>query len=139
MDESFRRSRIRHGALDAWIAAHRTTKTRKRGFEASARVILARGVRALTRVLFALESRWAPLDHWLEAELKTLKDPMRVAPQLVRSMNDQDPSPLIAALESLDEPLATEGFPLEIEKRRELFLELIHPENRVERATHGLF
>ena len=100
-------------------------------------MLLARGVKALTRILFALEWRWTPLDHWLEAELHTLQDPARVGSDLVSALTMGQPEPLIDALDRLEDTLAAEGVARPSE-RVKLFLELIHPTRAVEREVHGV-
>ena len=137
MDEGFRRARLLHGTIDAGVAVKRAGKTAGRGMEGAARVLLARGAKALARVLFALERRWVPLDHWLEPELKTLKEGEDAARGLLRTLRSGDPATLGDALQSLEERLHAEGVPRP-EGRRELFFELIHPSRADERAVHGL-
>jgi hypothetical protein len=137
MPEAFRQARLRHGAIDGWIAAHRAAKTFKRGASAAAHLNVNRGVRALSRVLFALERRWTPLDHWFEAELATLQDPAGVGPRLVEALNTGRPEVLRAAVESLAEPLAAEAIALDPASRHALFFRLIHPSNAAERALHA--
>jgi hypothetical protein len=95
-------------------------------------------VRALTRVVFALEWRWAPLDHWWEKDLATLGDPHGARAPLLEAMRTLDPRPLETALGRLDGALAAEGVPARPEARIELFLTLVHASNAVERARHAV-
>lgn len=136
MPAEFREARMRHGAVDAWLAAGRAEKTLARGYEAAGRQVVARGAKALARVLFALEHRWTPLDHWLEAELATLEDAAGAAPLLRLALIETAPAALAEALTRLEPAL---GFPAEVAARRDLFLTLIHPAHAAERRIHGLF
>ena len=88
-------------------------------------------------MIFALEWRWVPLDHWWEAELRTLDDPAAVGPLLVEALVESTPAPLQEALARLEDRLYAEGVPHPA-GRRDLFLELIHPSQAEERAIHGL-
>jgi hypothetical protein len=137
MDPDFRHKRLLHSTIDAWVPPYRAGKSRKRGHEAATRLLIARGVMALTRLIFALEWRWVPLDHWWEAELRTLDDPDRVGPDLVRALNDAEPKALSEALARLEDRLHAEGVPRAPDRNR-LFFELIHPERREERAIFGM-
>ncbi|MCA1633818.1 MAG: DUF4037 domain-containing protein [Acidobacteria bacterium] len=137
MDEGFRRALLLHGTIDAGIAVKRALKTGGRGLEGAARMLLARGAKALARVLFALERRWVPLDHWLEPELKTLKEGEDAARGLLDALRSGDPATLGDALKSLEDRLHAEGVPRP-DGRTELFFELIHPSRAEERAVHGL-
>jgi hypothetical protein len=137
MDADFRAKRLKHSTIDAWIPPYRAKKCIKRGQMASARLLVSRGARALSRLAFALESRWVPLDHWLEPELKTLKDPAGLGHFIVQALLTGDPIYLENGLAALDSALLAEGIPGP-KGRGDLFLELIHPENAVERAIHGL-
>ncbi len=138
MDADFRHKRLLHGTIDAAFAPRRALKTLGRGFDGAGHLLVARGAKALSRLLFALEWRWVPLDHWLESELQTLDDPTRAAPLLVDALRRGDPAPLIDALKQLEDRLAEEGVP-HSDKWNALFLELIHPTRAEERAIHGLF
>lgn len=137
MPGAFRHARIRHGALDTMLAISRARKTDTRGFRASTAMLVARGAKALTRVLFALENRWAPLDHWLEPELRTLADPVGVGPLLVEALTGCRHEPLRAALDRLQPQLALEGFPVP-SGYGPFFAELMHPSHAAERGIHGL-
>jgi len=137
MDPDFRHKRLLHATIDAWIAPRRAAKTQKRGFEGASRLLIARGARAMCRILFALEWRWVPLDHWVEAEMRTLDDPEKVAPLVIQSLTTGDPAHLSEALDRLEERLAAEGVPRPKE-RVNLFFELIHPDRADERVIHGL-
>jgi hypothetical protein len=137
MEEGFRRARLLHGTIDAGVAVKRAAKTRGRGMEGASRLLVARGARALTRLLFALEWRWAPLDHWLEPELKTLKEGEAAARGLIEALRTGEPEPLGEALNMLEDRLYEQGVPRP-EGRLELFFHLIHPSRATERAVHGL-
>lgn len=138
MDADFRQRRLLHATIDTWIASRRAEKTLQRGFLGAGRLIVARGAKALARLIFALEWRWVPLDHWLEAELRTLDDPTRAGEALVTALTSGSPAPIAEALERLEDQLAAEGVPRATE-RRDLFLELIHPSRAQERTIHGLY
>ncbi|MDB5098133.1 MAG: hypothetical protein JWM80_2554 [Cyanobacteria bacterium RYN_339] len=133
MAPAFRRARIQHGTLDALIAVNRIKKSQRRGNEASTRMLVARAVKALSRVVFALEGRWVPLDHWLEPELRTLGGE---APLLLEGLLGSCYQPLQEALERLTPRLADEGFPAT--DRARFGAELRHPARAAERAIHGL-
>ena len=137
MDEEFRRKRLQHATIDAWAAPYRAAKTLKRGADGAGRLLIARGARALTRIIFALEGRWVPLDHWLEAELQTLDDPEKAGPALIDALTSGNPEPLQDALKRLEDRLADEGVARPA-ARGALFMELIHPARAEERAIHGL-
>lgn len=137
MSAEFRYARLRHATIDAGSAAGRAEKTLKRGFEGAGRLLVARSAKALARLLFALEWRWVPLDHWLEPELKTLADPSGAGPKLVEALVSGQPAPIREALKGLEDRLFEEGVPRP-EDRLKLFFELIHPSNVAERAIHGL-
>lgn len=124
--------------LDTWIACHRSARTRDRGAPIAGRVLVGRAARALTRVVFALEHRWTPLDHWLEAELATLADPAGAVPLLLEGIAGADPAPLRQAIERLGGALDAERIPTDQPGRQALFLELMHPRCAGERATHAL-
>src|SRR4030095_10430322 len=109
MTPEFRAARLAHGTIDAWVSMHRAAKTLERGFPAAGTLLVARSAKALTRVLFALESRWVPLDHWLEPELETLADPLRIGPRIVTALKERRPGPLLEALTALENRLASEG------------------------------
>ena len=137
MDPEFRRARLQHAMLDAAIGARRSEKTLRRGYEGAVRMLLARSARSLLRIAFALESRWVPLDHWLERELETLPDPERVGPAALELMVTPKPEIVFAALERLRPRLSEAGVPGP-EGRQKLFLELIHPSKALERAIHAV-
>jgi predicted nucleotidyltransferase len=137
MDPDFRHMRLLHATIDAWIAPRRAAKTLKRGFEGASRLLVARGARAMCRLLFALDWRWVPLDHWLEAELTTLRDPEQVGPLIIQALTTGDPALITEGLDRLEERLAVEGVPRP-KDRANLFFELIHPSHTEERAIHGL-
>jgi hypothetical protein len=138
MSPEFRAARLRHAAIDAWIAPRRAAKTSARGAVSAARLLVVTGVRAITRVLFALEWRWAPLDHWWERDLATLSDPQGAREPLLEAMRTLDAKPLETALGRLDSALAAEGVPTGGEARIALFLTLVHASNAAERARHAV-
>nr|AIA13938.1 Unknown Function [uncultured bacterium] len=138
MDPDFRHKRLLHATIDAWAAHRRATKTLRRGGDLAVRLILARGAKALSRVLFALEWRWVPLDHWLEAELSTLEDPSGAGKLLIEALKLNRPEPLAEALDRLEDALYDEGVARPSD-RIALFLELVHPSRTRERREHGLF
>lgn len=137
MDPAFRKARLAHATVDAQVAWRRSIKTRDRGFEAAVALLVARGAWALARVLFALEGRWVPLDHWLEREIATLEDPTRAGDKLLETLRARRPEALGEGLALLEDRLAAEGVP-RIADRTTLFLELIHPGRVEERALHAL-
>lgn len=138
MPAEFRQARILHGALDAGVNARRAQKARERLQEAAACALIAQAARGLTRVAFALEHRWAPLEHWLEKELATLSDPDRAGEGVEHALRFADPVPILEALERLEPRLIAEGFPADRPGRQALFAALIHPSRAAERAVHGL-
>lgn len=138
MDPQFRHTRLLHATIDAWVAPRRAAKTIKRGADCAGRIIIAKGAKALARVIFALENRWVPLDHWLEAELRTLEDPQQVGPLLCQSVSTGDPAPLAEALNRLEDRLFAEGVPRAAD-RIPLFYELVHVSRVEERSMHGLY
>lgn len=138
MTGKFRRTRLMHATIDAWAASRRAAKTVKRGHEAAARLVLACGAKALSRVMFALEWRWVPLDHWLEAELETLDDRAGARTHLLEAIKTCNPAELAAGLDRLEEALYAEGV-ARPDGRIALFLELVHASRADERLAHGLF
>jgi predicted nucleotidyltransferase len=137
MPADFRTKRLIHSTIDAWIPPYRANKCLKRGQTASTHLLVARGARALSRLVFALEWRWVPLDHWLEPELRTLRDEVHAGPLIVEALNSGEPRPLQDALDALEPALQAAGVP-EPAQRRDLFMELVHPSRSKERAIHGL-
>lgn len=137
MAPEFRRARLMHGAMDAWLAVTRARKTSARGHQAAAHAVVARGAKALSRVLFALEGRWAPLDHWLEPEVASLRDEAQAGPLLLEALRSMGPEPIAEALGRLQGALAAEGFPPP-EGFGAFVSQLNHPKHALERALHGL-
>lgn len=137
MPPEFRHKRLLHSTIDAWIPPYRMGKCLKRGQTAAARLLAARGARALIRLAFALEWRWVPLDHWLQKEMATLKDPAGVVPLILEALETGEAKPLQDALTALEDSLMAEGVPGP-KGRGDLFMELIHPSNVLERGIHGL-
>jgi len=133
MTPEFRRARVQHGTLDALIAVNRIKKSQRRGNEGSTRMLVARGVKAMARVVFALEDRWVPLDHWLEPELRSLGGE---AALVLEALLESRYEPLQEALERLTPRLEAEGFPMA--DRGRFGSELRHPARAAERAIHGL-
>jgi hypothetical protein len=129
--------RLTHATIDAWIAPYRARKAQKRLYEATTRLLVARGVQALTRIVFALEGRWVPLEHWWEAELRTLEDPQGIGPLMVQALVEGSGEPIERAMSLLEDRLFEEGVPRP-SGRNDLFLEIIHPTRVEERAIHGL-
>ena len=138
MPADFRAARLSHAALDAWIAVRRSEKTVKRDAPLALRLLAGRGIRALARLVFALEWRWIPLDHWFDAELGTLDDDAGIRPHLIEAIATTSVEPVRAALEALAEPLEREGFPQDRAGRTALFLRLVHPSKAEERARHAV-
>ncbi len=138
MDADFRHTRLLYSTINTLVATGRAAKTFRRGFDASGRLIVARGAKSLARIMFALEWRWVPLDHWLEKELQSLKDAARVGPLLVESLKSSNPALLQEALDKLEDQLAFEGVPRPTE-RHDLFYDLIHPARAEDAAIHGNF
>lgn len=139
MPGDFRHLRLQYATIDTWTAAARAQKTLVRGFEGAGQLLIARGAKALARILFALEWRWVPLDHWLEKELLTLDDPTQAGKLLIEALKTRDPALLDTALNSLDAPLEQEGVPRTPQGRHDLFFELIHMSRAEERSIHGLY
>src|SRR5439155_1263965 len=131
-------ARIRNGAVDGWVATRRLQKTLSRGAPVAIRLLATRAVRAIARVVFALEGRWVPLDHWFDAELGTLTDAAGALPHLRAGLEDTDPAPFEVALNALAPALEPWGVPSGLEGRRQLFLELVHPSRAAERRVHGI-
>lgn len=138
MDPAFRTARLRHAALDALIPVRRAAKMRTRGVPLGMRVLAHRAVRALIRIVFALEERWVPLDHWLDRELATLADAAGAVPALREGIETGALEPLEKTLERLGPTLDREGFPSAPAERRRFFFHAVHPSNADERARHGL-
>ncbi len=138
MNATFRHTRLLYSTINTSIALNRASKTLKRGYAGAGHLIVARGARALTRLLFALEWRWVPLDHWLEPELQTLDDPTEAGPLLIEALKTGNPEPLRTALNNLEEWLVAEDIPRPAD-RSKLFSEQVHPTHDAERAIHGLY
>ncbi|HYM81975.1 MAG TPA: DUF4037 domain-containing protein [Candidatus Limnocylindria bacterium] len=138
MDESFRRTRLQHAMIDGWVASRRAEKTVKRRAEGAVRLLLSRAARALIRIAFGLESRWVPLEHWLERELATLPDPEGTGSAALQVLAKPDPRIAIAALERLEPRLLAAGLPGGPAGRRQLFFEIVHPARAAERAIHAV-
>jgi hypothetical protein len=137
MGEAFRRARIQHGALDAVVAIARARKAEKRELPAATAMLIARGAKAITRVLFALEHRWTPLDHWLDPELASLEDPVGAVSALVDAITGGRWEDLQTALDRLQPQLQAEGCPPPGAYGPFQAL-LLHPDRAPERAIHGL-
>ena len=137
MAAEFRAARLRHGFVDVYLAAARAEKCLKRGFDAAAPLIVARGAKALSRLIFALEGRWVPLDHWLEPELARLDDREGAVSFLLDALRTSRPEPLREAMARLAERLEQEGLPPRSEFTA-FFLETIHQDRAAERLIHGL-
>ena len=128
MPADFRTKRLIHSSIDAWIPPYRANKCLKRGQTASARLLVTRGARALSRLVFALEWRWVPLDHSLEPELRTLQDEAHVGPLIIDALNTGDPKPVQEGLAALEEALVAAGVPGPQERRDLLWSSFTHRE-----------
>jgi hypothetical protein len=137
MPPAFRRARIQHGALDAVLAIARAKKAAWRELPAAHAMLVARGAKALVRVVFALEGRWAPLDHWLDPELGSLADAAGAVPALLDAIVAGRHEALQEALTRLQPALEAEGCP-EATGYGAFQARLIHPDRAAERAVHGL-
>ena len=138
MAPGFRHARLTHATLDAWVAARRGKKTESRGQRTAVRALMGRACRALTRIVFALEGRWVPLDHWLDAELASLTDASGAVPAVREAWSGNDPATIDRALALLAPALAREDVPTEIEAIRDLFAQVVHPSRARERAIHAV-
>ena len=136
MGSTFRKKRIIYSTVSTTIAIGKACKALQRGCEAAGRMTVARGAKALSRILFALEWRWVPPDHWLEQDAKTLSDPARAVPVLMEALKTGDPLVLRKALEQLEET-----FPSDVpgrEARASHYVEIVHAGQVGERALHLL-
>jgi hypothetical protein len=136
METRFRHTRIVYSTLSTTITIGKACKAFQRSDKASGYLTVTRGAKALARLLFALEWRWTPTDHWLEKELKTLKDPAGASSVLVQALFTADPLLLRLAVDQLE---AT--FPDEVpdrDERAQLYPEVMHPTRLSERAVHLL-
>jgi hypothetical protein len=113
------------------IAISRANKARNRNLPASLRLICDRGCRALSRLIFALEWRWVPVDHWLEPELATLTESAGTGDLLIDALVTGETAPLETALAILASALRDEGVP----ERWELYYELCHPDHAARRRS----
>ena len=138
MPQAFRRARLQHNANDAIVATIRARKGLKRGFPYATRMLLARAAKALTRVAFALEDRWTPLDHWLEPELASLTDAAGAVPLLRQAILAADPQAMQAACDALRPPLESWGVPSQAGPFAILHAELLGPSRAEERKQHAL-
>lgn len=137
MPRDFRRKRLMHGTLDAHMAQHRANKTSQRGgAHFIVKLLVLRSVQALIRVVFALEWRWVPLDHWLEQELADLADPANVTFLLAEALSTGDRHPVVNAIQQLAPLLEKEDVP---GGGLSLGLMLLHPDAAAERRIHGLY
>ena len=136
MNDNFRRKRVCYATTSLTIALGKTGKALQRGYAISAMLSLARAAKACSRVLFALEGRWCPPDHWLEKEVSTLKDPAQVGPLLLQAIKKQSLEPLREALQRLEMT-----FPDEVpgrEQRASLYSTIMHPTAWQDRSIHML-
>lgn len=139
MEPEFRRRRLSHAAVDAWLTVDRARKMEVRGQNGAAkRLVIARGAKAVARLVFALEWRWVPFDYSLEPELLKLEEPTGAARCLVRAVEEDSADLLGESLSRLEDRLAAEGVPRG-EGRFELFCELVHHPLRSERELHGIY
>jgi hypothetical protein len=139
MDPHFRQRRLLHAAVDAWLAVDRGKKMcRRGGAEISLRLVMARGAKAVARLIFGLEGRWVPFDYSLEPELQRLPDPTRSAEYLLKAVAGDSPDLLGESLDRLEDRLYAEGVPRRA-GRFELFCELVHHSISIERELYGLY
>ena len=136
MAPDFRKARLTHAWLDAWVGNRRAMKTVTRNQQVAVRALLSRACRAATRVVFALESRWVPLDHWLDKELATLRDESQAVPALIEAWQANDPAKVEACLQKLAPALDRESVPTKLEGIRDLFAQVVHPSRAEERRIH---
>lgn len=137
MDPAFRELRIRHGFLDVVLAADRARTCEARGQVVENRLILSRGTRALSRVLFALEWRWVPLDQWLTFGLSTLHDRADCSQLVADVLQELSWRPLLEAERRL-RPVLQDLLPSLAWDRPSLWSALRGPGAREQRSTHGL-
>ena len=137
MNAAFRSLRIRHGLLDVVLAANRARTCEARGQVVESRLILSRGARALSRVLFALEWRWVPLDQWLTFGLSTLHDRADCSQLVADVLQELSWRPLLEAERRL-RPVLQELLPSQVWDRPSLWSVLREPGAREQRYTHGL-
>jgi hypothetical protein len=137
MDPEFRELRIRHGLLDVILAADRARTCEARGQVVESRLILGRGTRALSRVLFALEWRWVPLDQWLTFGLSTLQDQANCTRLVVDVLEELSWRPLLEAERRLRAVLP-DVLPSLGWDRQSLWSALRGSGAREQRSTHGL-
>lgn len=137
MDPDFREQRIRHGLLDVVIAADRARTCEARRQVVEQRLILIRGARALSRVLFAMEWRWVPLDQWLTFGLSTLHDGAACSRLVVDVLSDLSWRPLALA-ETRLRVVLEDLLPAVRWDRTGLRSALRGPGAHQQRAVHGL-
>lgn len=136
MDTDFQHKRIAYSTMSTTIAIGKACKAIQRGYTAAGQLTLARGAKTLARVLFALERRWTPTDHWLERELETLADPAHAGPMLVQALLATDPLLLRKAIQQIE--ITFPDTVPDREERAKLYVEAMHPTHSEERAIHVL-
>jgi hypothetical protein len=135
MDATFREKRIAYAAVSTTVAIGKAFKALERGYEASGRLALARGVTSLARLIFALEWRWKPTDHWLEQDAKTLADASGAFPFLIEALTTGNPAWLREAMNRLERnPEVPDK-----RKRAQLYTEIFHQSHAEDRVIHMLF
>lgn len=137
MPRSFRTARLRHGVVDMTFACERGRRCARRGQDVERILLVARGARALNRVLFALEWQWVPLDHWLTFGLSRLSDPADCAAFCREAIETGSIDPLHEATERLRVYLSRTGEPSGW-THNELLSVIRRPDGHRERAIHGL-
>jgi hypothetical protein len=136
MDRSFRHDRIVYSTMSTTITIGKACKAIQRNYQAAGCLTVARGAKALARLLFVLEWRWTPTDHWLEKELETLDDPAHAKPLLLQALLSTDPLLLRKAIEQLERTFPDE-VPNRVERAR-LYGQIMHPDQQVKRSIHLL-
>ncbi|GCE22239.1 hypothetical protein [Dictyobacter kobayashii] len=137
MDASFRTLRIRYAAVSTTVAIGKACKALQRGYKTSSQLVVSRGAIMLARLLFALEWRWKPTDHWLEPELLTLKDPAQASLLLLEAVRSSSPYALREAMNRLENTFLQEV--PNREERAHLYGQIMHFSHASQREIHTLF
>lgn len=139
MAPGFRERRLLHASVDAWLAVARARKMERRGGPPVAkRLVIARGAKAVARLIYGLDWRWVPFDYSLESELRGLGDSTGAAKTLVHAVARDSAELLGEALDRLEDRLREEGVPRSW-GRFDLFCKLLHHSGWREREVLGLF